>query len=214
LLELKRIDNKLSLITEQGNLYVDFLDNALYNRISKLKVANELIARACGLHKRSRPIILDATAGLGNDAYILANFGAKLILIEENPFIFKLLEDGIWRLQASSLPCKNNFLKIYNKSAQEIIPQICNNMQPDIIYLDPMFEKIKKNTASKKEMQILQNLIATQNTDNLLELALTYAAKVVVKRARKGGFLANKKPNHQIIGSANRFDVYLRSYHA
>ena len=42
------------------------------------------IAKACGLKKSYRPIIIDATAGLGEDGFFLASLGCEVKMIERN----------------------------------------------------------------------------------------------------------------------------------
>jgi 16S rRNA (guanine1516-N2)-methyltransferase len=82
---------------------------------------------------------------------------------------------------------------------------------PDVVYLDPMFPHRKKSAAVKKEMRLFQQLLGSDDdADLLLEPALTLAKKrVVVKRPSGAPFLANKKPHIEMLGKANRFDVYL-----
>ena len=51
--------------------------------------------RAVGIQPGIRPTLLDATAGLGRDAFVLAELGCTLTLIERQPLIAALLEDGL-----------------------------------------------------------------------------------------------------------------------
>ena len=39
--------------------------------------------------------VVDATAGLGYDAFILASLGANVTLIERSKTMYKLLQEGI-----------------------------------------------------------------------------------------------------------------------
>lgn len=56
-----------------------------------------MIAKAVGIQQGVRPRVLDATAGLGKDAFVLASLGCEMSLIERQPLIGALLEDGLAR---------------------------------------------------------------------------------------------------------------------
>ena len=56
-----------------------------------------MIAKAVGIAQGVRPRVLDATAGLGKDAFVLASLGCEMSLIERQPLIGALLEDGLAR---------------------------------------------------------------------------------------------------------------------
>ena len=53
-----------------------------------------------GIQPGIRPRVLDATAGLGRDAFVLARLGCTLTLIERQPLIAALLEDALQRALA------------------------------------------------------------------------------------------------------------------
>lgn len=60
--------------------------------------AGQLVAKAVGLQKtRAALHIVDATAGLGQDAFVLASLGCTVTLFERNPVIHALLADGLAR---------------------------------------------------------------------------------------------------------------------
>jgi len=60
-------------------------------------------------------------------------------------------------------------------------------------------------------MFMLQQLLDDEPpADGLLLKALQAAQKrVVVKRPRIAGFLEERKPSFQLLGSSSRFDIYL-----
>ena len=49
---------------------------------------------------QKRPLAIDATAGLGEDSFLLAAAGFEVMLIEHNPDIFALLENAIQKAQS------------------------------------------------------------------------------------------------------------------
>ncbi len=55
------------------------------------------MGKAVGVGKRDGLSVLDATAGLGRDAFVLADLGCKVQLCERNALIHTLLADGLTR---------------------------------------------------------------------------------------------------------------------
>ena len=53
--------------------------------------------RPAGLNKGATPTILDGTAGLGRDAFVLASLGCKVQMVERHPVVAALLDDGLQR---------------------------------------------------------------------------------------------------------------------
>jgi 16S rRNA (guanine1516-N2)-methyltransferase len=206
-LELRQLDEP-----KVGAVKVDFTSDALTFRRLHGGGKKESIARAIGLKGQDSLQVLDATAGLGRDAFVLASLGCVVDMIERSPVVAALLQDGLDRAaidhQLSNwLPTR---MQLYHGVAKDLL----NNWQgirPDVVYLDPMFPHRKKSAAVKKEMRLFQQLLGPdEDADLLLKPALALAKKrVVVKRPSGAPFLADKKPQIEMLGKANRFDVYL-----
>lgn len=190
-----------------GPIFVDFVEGTLAHRTQHPQ--KELLAKAVGITSTHKPTIIDATAGLGRDAFILASLGATVIMIEQSPIISALLRDGLTRAEKEpALSEIINRLTLIEANSIEYLKTL--KEKPDVIYIDPMFPERKKSALVKKEMQILQKLLppATQN-ETLFELALKKAKKrIIVKRPRLAPTITNQKPNFQITGKNSRFDVY------
>ncbi len=166
--------------------------------------------RAIGLNKLKQNetiALLDATAGLARDAFIFAKLGAQVTMLERNPTLALTLETALENLNDEAL--KQNLRFIFTDA---ITYFQSNDIQYDVIYLDPMFSDVDKRAKVKKDMQMLHELIGdNEDADLLLPLALKKAKKrVVVKRHKTSPFLGNQKPSHQIIGKSTRYDVYCR----
>ncbi len=168
----------------------------------------ELLNKAVGLNKRKNIQIVDMTAGLGRDAFVLATLGCKVTLIERNPLIHVLLGDGIRRALAN----KETFepaskLTLIHADAIEWLNE---NPSADVIYLDPMYPTKHKSALGKKEMQLFQALLNDDQEDTLLLQAALQKARyrVVVKRPIKGQQMAGIRPDFSIRGRSTRFDVY------
>lgn len=206
-LELRQLDEP-----KVGAVLVDFSSDALTFRRLHGGGKKEAIAKAIGLKGQSELQVLDATAGLGRDAFVLASLGCQVNMIERSPVVAALLTDGLARAAqdislADWLPAR---MQLCHGKALSLL----NNWQdirPEVIYLDPMFPHRKKKAAVKKDMRLFQQLLGPdEDADLLLEPALALALKrVVVKRPAGAPYLANKKPQIEMTGKANRFDVYL-----
>ncbi len=91
-LELRKTDEP-----KLGSIFVDLVGGAVGHRRKFGGGKGQSIAKAVGLNKGSTPRILDATAGLGRDAFVFASLGCHVQMIERNPVVAALLEDGLER---------------------------------------------------------------------------------------------------------------------
>ncbi|CAM3588281.1 Ribosomal RNA small subunit methyltransferase J [Vibrio aerogenes CECT 7868] len=215
-LELRKLDEP-----KLGPVYVDFVGGAVGHRRKFGGGKGQAIAKAVGLNKGAVPVVLDATAGLGRDAFVLASLGCRVQMIERHPVVAALLEDGLrragsdeeiqaWVNERMSLIHCSSHTALYDHYADGNIPR------PDVVYLDPMYPhppQKKKSALVKKEMRVFQSLVGgDQDADALLEPALMLAKKrVVVKRPDYAPWLDNQKPTMTIETKKNRFDVYVNA---
>ena len=195
-----------------GPVLVDFVTGAAGYR--RRHGGAEMLLRAVS-NKQKRPLtVLDATGGLGRDAFILASHGCTVRLVERQPVIGALLADGLRRALAhpeTRAAAQRIILTIAD--SRQLLAELAGEGQPvDVIYLDPMFPKRSKSAKVKKEMQVLQ-LLEGKEEDNgdLLAAALGVAGnRVVVKRPKGALSLPGPVPSHSHAGITTRFDVYLR----
>jgi 16S rRNA (guanine1516-N2)-methyltransferase len=195
-----------------GEVVVDFSSDALTFRRLPGRGKKEAIAKAVGLKGQTPLRVLDATAGLGRDAFVLANLGCTVDMIERSPVVAALLDDGLTRARHDAelstwLPQR---MQLFHGIAVDLLTS-WQGTQPEVVYLDPMFPHRKKTAQVKKEMRLFQQLLGPdKDADKLLEPALKLALKrVVVKRPSGAAYLAEQKPDIEYTGKANRFDVYL-----
>lgn len=174
---------------------------------------NELLGRAVGVGKKTPLRVLDATAGLARDAFVLADLGCQVHLCERHPVIAALIASGM----ACALDGEDPWLRdvvsrmrLFTGDARELsdLPA-----QSDVIYLDPMFPLRDKRAAVKKEMALFQLLLDSAPEaaaqDDLLDWACTQpVARVVQKRPLKAP-VVGREPSHCIRGRAVRYDVYV-----
>lgn len=203
-------------LAKQGDILVDFASGAATYRRKFGGGKSEGIAKAVGLTKRADLRVLDATAGLGRDAFVLASLGAQLILLERNPAVAALLTDGLRRAAqdpqlADWLPGRMQ-LRV-TSALQGIEAAIAAQEAIDVVYLDPMFPAREKSALVKKEMRAFHDVVGEDpDADALLAPARQLARyRVVVKRPGYAGYLAGQTPSMSIEGKNNRFDVYVNA---
>jgi len=177
---------------------------------------NELLGRAVGVGKKSPLRVLDATAGLGRDSFVLADLGCEVLLCEREPVMAAMLEWGLQAAAASDDPWLCGVLRrmaLHAGDARDVAPQRLEAI--DVMYLDPMFPPRDRHAGVKKEMAIFQQLLERDDDADDAEALLQWArdsaaARVVLKRPLRAGYLAGQEPSHTIAGRAVRFDVYVR----
>lgn len=207
-------ENGLELQHTKNNhkLFINFLSGPLGFRLKHSRTKNELLAKAVGIKKDYKPFIIDTTGGLGRDAFILANLGCAVTVLERSTILSVLLEDALTRaLNEQHYEFLN--IELFNIDAIKFLSKLNSNEYPDVIYLDPMYPHRTKSALVKKEMRLLRDLVGDdQDADRLLAIALTKAKqRVVVKRPRLAETLMNKKPDFTVSGTSQRFDIYLTS---
>ena len=171
----------------------------------------QLLGKAVGLHKDPAPRVLDATAGLGRDAFVLAALGARVTLCERHPTVAALVADA--RVRALAAPDTADAAartEIVCADARNLLPP-ADGTRFDVVYLDPMYPERGKTALAKKELQLLRELAGPDaDADDLLAPALANARRrVVVKRPLRAVPLAGREPSFRFAGTTARFDVYL-----
>lgn len=200
-----------------GPVRVEFVTGKMGYRREHGGGSGQLVARAVGLQKTKANLhILDATAGLGQDAFVLAGLGCRVSLFERNPVIHALLADGLARA-ALNVDCAPIIARMtlhagssidWLASAREEEAKAA--YAADVVYLDPMFPHRDKSALVKKEMQVFRTLVGDDDdSPALLEAALAAAKyRVVVKRPRKASVISGPEPGTRIEGKSSRYDIY------
>lgn len=220
---LEQVDNGILLLQQAdrlvlrqigpdapGPVVVDFVDGKAAHRRKFGGGRGQPLARAVGLRKGWTPRVLDMTAGLGRDAFVLATLGCSVEMIERSNVVHALLADGLRRAREDpevgaiaahmQLQCRDG--RDYAGLPDE---------RPDVAYLDPMYPHRDKSAKVKKEMRLFQLLLGEdQDSAELLETALGIAGhRVVVKRPAKASPLGERIPSFSIGSPNTRYDIYL-----
>jgi len=209
---------RLELDGREHFLRAEFLRGPMGYRLRQGGGRKQAVAKAVGLKKgKPAPTVLDATAGLGRDAFVLAHLGCRVVAWERSPEIFALVEDALQRAEADAeiaakldgrltLQCGDAIHELHRLSRLPLA------QRPDVVYLDPMHPDRKSAGTVRKEMRLFRELLGEDSDAELLFAAARAAAvhRVVVKRPRLGEPIAAGF-DHQFMGNSTRFDLYLSS---
>ena len=201
---LQLTEQGLTLIAEPFSpLRADFSESAWKKRHQAGK--QQALVQAC------RPVpglrIVDATAGWGRDASVLASFGAEVLMLERQAPMAALLQDALDRLPDDAV--LKSRLSLQHLDAKAYLQALPEDLYPDLIFLDPMHPLRQKSALVKKHLQILQSLIGPdEDALELLELALQRARhRVVVKWPLRAPAL--RPPDQSVRSKTLRFDGYI-----
>ncbi len=197
------------------SISIDFAEGKTQHRRLHGGGKGQDIAKAIGLNKISEPTVLDLTAGMGGDAFVLATLGATMTMVERNPVVHALLKDALDRAQLKTDTELQEILarlSLIKQHATDYLNHLNEADYPDVIYLDPMFPTRNKSAQVKKEMQFFHDIVGTdEDSEAVFLLALNKAKKrIVVKRPRLAEKLTESvQPAFEITGKSTRYDVYL-----
>lgn len=194
-----------------GPTRVDFYDAGLTLRASD-SIKRQNLIKALGLKKHPKPRVLDAMAGLGKDAFLMASAGCSVQMLEKSLIVHAMLEDGLERLSVGMGATPRFSLAV---RCTDFLS--CDYIKGDfeIVYLDPMYSLVGRKSRAKKDMDRLHDLVGIGNQEqeqSQLEKACGIAERrVIIKRPKNAPDFAAKKPDISYRGSSSRFDVYLIS---
>ncbi|MDH5258154.1 MAG: class I SAM-dependent methyltransferase [Gammaproteobacteria bacterium] len=211
-------ENILSLknlgVAEKTIINVNFSSGAATHRREQGGGKNQALGKAIGLNKKPNPLVLDATAGLGKDAFVMAGLGCHVTMVERSPIVSALLQDGLNRgiEDVDVRHLIENMQLVTGNSIEYMHSELLLKNPPDVVYLDPMYPERKKSAKVKKEMQTLQQLLGHHDDlGSLLDVALACAKnRVVVKRPKGASSLSARLPTHTVESKKTRYDVYMR----
>ena len=199
-----------------GPVYADFVSGRADYRRKHGGGRGQLLARAVFPKGVSSPTVIDATAGLGRDAFVLASLGARVTLLERSPVVGALLEDALRRAYDSAVADITTRMTLDIGDAVDYLQTLSE--RPDVIYLDPMYphtnKGANKRALQKKEMQLFQQLVGQdEDAAELLAVARRVARnRVVVKRPAGAPFLGDARPQGRLESKNTRFDLH-SGYH-
>ena len=191
-------------------LKCSFIEGPILHRLKYGKGRGQNLAKAVGFKFNKNRTIIDATAGLGYDAFILASLGANVTLIERSERIYDLLKAAISeaKLYGGEISKIVNRMNLLFGDSKDILP----NIAPEVILIDTMYKDRKKSALVKNDMRLVREVVGSDSDHvELINVALNNASKrVVIKQPRYAETLDNIKGcSHQILGKTIRYDVYV-----
>jgi 16S rRNA (guanine1516-N2)-methyltransferase len=194
------------------DLRIDFVAGPVAHRFRFGGGRGQPLAKAMGLTDGKTPAIVDATAGLGRDSFLLASLGAKVMMIERSPRMHALLADGLERAaqEGGELQEIVSRMTLFLGDAKDLLPQL----DVEAVLVDPMHPARKKSALVKLDLRQVREIVGEDdNALELMQVALQYAKKrVVLKWPVNAEPIAGVRPfSHQIFGKTMRYDVFMNS---
>jgi len=194
----------------ETSLKVDFITGAVDYRRRFGGGRRQPLPKALGFRPGMTPSIVDATAGLGRDAFLLASLGAEVTLIERNEDVQILLGVAMTRAARESEAHAEiiSRMTLVKGDARSVL----SDLRPETVLIDPMHPPRDKSALVKNEMRQLRTLVGSDpDCAELMQVALEAATKrVVLKWPRRAAPIEGlRAPSHQILGKSTRYDVFM-----
>lgn len=196
--------------SDADKLIVDFVGGAVGHRLKHGGGRGQALPKAIGMKGGKTPAVVDATAGLGRDAFLLASLGANVTLIERSQVMHDLLREGMDRAAAEGGDFTNIIARmtLLHGDAKDLLPTLI----PQVILIDPMHPPRGKSALVKKEMRLIREIVGSdEDSVELMNVALEAAKnRVVLKWPQRADPMAGIiSPSHQIVGKSTRYDVFM-----
>ena len=213
-LEIIKILNNLSenvfiKVTDKGYLLVSreskmtfLLDLDEYENIIKQN-KNHIINK---IFKKNNSKVLDCTGGFARDSAIISSLGNSVTMIEQNPFIMKVLRDAVCRIKNNNIGVI--FKKITSRLGNCLDYIKTTNKVFDYIYFDFMFNISKSALPSKREqfLRMITNNDIDVNRDIIKEVLQRVGCKVIIKEHIKSN-------DYQHLDIINTYKEKVVKYH-
>lgn len=189
---------------------IDFTSGAVAHRHRFGGGRGQALPKAVGMKAGKTPTIIDATAGLGRDSFLLASLGAEVTMIERSKVMHGLLADAMARAadQGGEMAEIMARMTLLHGDAKDLIP----SLSAEVILVDPMHPPRKSSALVKLELRQVRDIVGIdEDSPALVQLALEHAQnRVVLKWPAKADPIAGIRPcSHQIIGKSTRYDVFM-----
>ena len=193
-----------------GELRVDFVSGAIAHRLRFGGGRGQALAKAMGLRSGQTPMVVDATAGLGRDSFLLASLGAQVTMIERSEKMHGLLVQGMKRAAQEG----GEFREIIGRMTllKGDAKDLLLGMSAEVILIDPMHPPRTNSALVKRELRQVREIVGTdEDAADLVRVALQNAlSRVVLKWPAKADPITGIQPcSHQIVGKSTRYDVFM-----
>ena len=193
-----------------GELRVDFVSGAIAHRLRFGGGRGQALAKAMGLRSGKTPMVVDATAGLGRDSFLLASLGAQVTMIERSEKMHGLLVQGMKRAAQEG----GEFREIIGRMTllKGDAKDLLLGMSAEVILIDPMHPPRTNSALVKRELRQVREIVGTdEDAADLVRVALQNAlSRVVLKWPAKADPITGIQPcSHQIVVKSTRYDVFM-----
>ena len=193
-------------------LKCSFIEGPILHRLKYGKGRGQNLAKAVGMKFNKNRTVVDATAGLGYDAFILASLGANVTLIERSEIIYDLLGKALTEAKSFGGEVSNivKRMDLIFGDSKDILPKL----EPEVVLIDTMYKERKKSALVKNNMRLVREIVGPDSDYlELVHVALNQARnRVVIKLPRYSEENKNYKPySHQILGKSIRYDVHMNT---
>ena len=193
-------------------LKCSFIEGPILHRLKYGKGRGQNLAKAVGMKFNKNRTVVDATAGLGYDAFILASLGANVTLIERSEIIYDLLGKALTEALNFGGEVSNivKRMDLIFGDSKDILPKL----EPEVVLIDTMYKERKKSALVKNNMRLVREIVGPDSDYlELVHVALNQARnRVVIKLPRYSDENNNYKPySHQILGKSIRYDVHMNT---
>lgn len=193
-----------------AELRVDFVEGAVAHRLRFGGGRGQDLAKAMGLRDGKTPLIIDATAGLGRDSFLLASLGAQVIMIERSEKMHALLMEGMERAESEGGQFREIIgrMTLLKGDAKDLIPELGG----EAILVDPMHPERKNSALVKQHLRQVREIVGTDDDAvDLVRVAIKHAQKRAVLKwpAKADPIEGLQVCTHQIRGKTTRYDVFM-----
>lgn len=193
-----------------AELRVDFVEGAVAHRLRFGGGRGQDLAKAMGLRDGKTPLIIDATAGLGRDSFLLASLGAQVIMIERSEKMHALLMEGMERAASEGGQFREIIgrMTLLKGDAKDLIPELGG----EAILVDPMHPERKNSALVKQDLRQVREIVGTDDDAvDLVRVAIKHAQKRAVLKwpAKADPIEGLQVCTHQIRGKTTRYDVFM-----
>ncbi|MSR69598.1 MAG: rRNA methyltransferase [Phycisphaerales bacterium] len=177
-----------------------------FRRVTLRGISASPLVRACG----AKGALLDATAGLGGDAFILAASGFAVTAIERSPLVAAVLRDGLARACAEPRTAAiAQRIELHERDAGAFIA--ASRQVWAAIYLDPMYPVKSASALASKSIRLVRCAVGDDLDSAVLfrAAAESTCGRIIVKRPHHSQTLW-PDPDLVFESKLARYDVYLR----
>lgn len=181
-------------------------------------ISRQPLIRAMG---KSRGLVVDATAGLGGDAFLVAAAGFEVAALERSALLAEMLADEVARIRHSASAPHRAAAERMQVIHRDSIAALADRSpslawvraKPVAVLMDPMYPQDPSATAlPAKPIRVVRALVGDDPDQRALFDAVRACdpGRIVVKRPHSAPPLV-PGPDLEFAGKLARLDVYLRA---